>query len=707
MKLRPNRPSRRAQRAIFLITVLFFSLLVTLFIEGAIALSPSGLARSQADAGTSSADQAAKSGIDWVRGRLSSDPTWQATVVQTFSVPGTLLVHEGNGQVEGWVRQGEGWSRFRLRFNYQDGPASIDPNSDNMDDPPAAWTDMPYVSCNNLQGGGLKTAPLASGSLGSSHSGPWGNTQTNVPPASLLLSIEGASGSSKLDSTGLPSGFSGAIHTRTIQTIMRFGNNQPITSAAIMGASSVSVNLYGGPLKLSSTDAQTTRLRSKGTLNVGDVTSPAGELRSTATAIHGTLTNTTATGENSDGFYQIPLDKVRAPQGSMTLTAGTYVVTASGTVMYYDMDYSKFVTYTSTPLGGAPVTLPSGMQLTSQTADASKPKWTLKVTADLKINASGQSSDFAIIPDGGAASSAGYDSLPSTDNKKTSSDTDYWLGVHNRSGQADSNAAPLTTDILNVWKAFAQQNSTSSEVDGNSTKYTLSGGRTLSIPNDTTGKLNLSGGANEDIASLMSLPSNASYKSQLQSITSTAQTSSSTSSSSTALAPSDLELNLVGSGSSGMTLTNNNGSITIGSQIQGHGASVVSKKNIELIGTSTALSSDPQTALGLNLYAQGNVTIDAFKLDSSSGSFHGISMKGIIYSWHDINILAGNSTNSAAFTLDGEMVAYGGNPAASPTASANAVINAQTANITYDPAYVSSIVSTGPFTLEVTSWHEF
>lgn len=162
-------------------------------------------------------------------------------------------------------------------------------------------------------------------------------------------------------------------------------------------------------------------------------------------------------------------------------------------------------------------------------------------------------------------------------------------------------------------------------------------------------------------------------------------------------------------GSGGLVLSNTDGSIILGSQIQGNGAAIISGKDISLIGTSTELSSSPGSLLGLNLYAQGTINLDAFKLDpSGAGSFHGINLNGILYSWQGINVFAGNSTTSADFHMRGSMVAYGGDPAGAPVVgAARTNIKARSANILFDPSYVASLVAGGPFSLQVVSWHEF
>ncbi|MBX3172131.1 MAG: hypothetical protein KF760_32300 [Candidatus Eremiobacteraeota bacterium] len=700
---------KNQKRAILLISVLFISVVVLIFVQASFALAPGALSRTQNDVERGAAERAAQSGLDWVRSRLSSDPTWCAnqTTVQTYEAPG-LRVSEGHGQVLGWLRDGENWSRFRLRFNYQDGGPVAGSGSDDMADPPTAWTDMPYLSCNNLQGASQRNLPLAGEGSQSVHSGPWPNTQLVVPPATLLLSIEGATGRTSSEN---PDQFYGTVHRRTVQALLKFGSNQPVTDSAISSSGNLDIDLFGGTLQLDSLGGQTARLRSKDGLSVGAVNSTHGELRAAGTMSTGALTNvTTGTDHGPDGFYKIPLSKVRTPAGGLTLPAGTYVVTATNTVMYYPMNYSDFVN-ASPPPTGTPVTLPSGMELNGPNPTA--PKFRLTVSQDLAINAAGAVTDFALIPDGGAAQSTDYGGLPATPPSLSPvKEFANWLTT----GPTD--IAPSTA-AKNAWLEVLNQLPYGSSIsaDNNYYNYWLSADHTdhvalpISSPylailtnTDTQPMLTafLQAGVTRTAALIPFYPTYTGAVPESTEESPTVPTGPSK------LKPSDLELNLQGSGSSGLTLGNNHGSITLGSQVQGHGAALVSSKDISLIGTSSEFTSTPGEALGLNLYAQGTINIDAFKLDADSGTFRNITMKGILYAWQGVNIFAGNSGSNSRFDLTGEMVAYGGDPTGPPVPGvAKTTIHANNSTIIFDPSYVANLLESGPFSFQILAWHEF
>lgn len=120
------------------------------------------------------------------------------------------------------------------------------------------------------------------------------------------------------------------------------------------------------------------------------------------------------------------------------------------------------------------------------------------------------------------------------------------------------------------------------------------------------------------------------------------------------------------------------------------------------------MSSTPGESLGLNLYAQGTITIDAFQLDTSNAAFRNISLRGILYAWRGVNILAGNQGGNARFDLTGQLVAYGGDPAGAPQPGlAQTTIRANPSRIVFDPSYVAGLVSSGPFSFHTLAWHEF
>lgn len=708
-----------------LISVLFLTVLTLMFVGAAVDLAPSAWRRTGAAAGEAAAQRAAQSGLEWVRARISEDPQWNASAAATFSAPG-LSVTEGSGQVVGWVQDNGGWSRFRIRFNYQDGATSAAPGSDAMNDPADLWDDFPYVSCNNLLGGAIRNIPVAQSGTSYSSSSAWANTQLTLPPNMLLASVEGSFARSVRMSGSAPVDFaSPLVHKKVSQVVLRLGNNQPITEAAIMAAGDLLLDPLGSTAQLKATAGEPARLRSRGSIHVeGSISSARGELMSSGgTTITGTSSGITTPGEDGSGFYKIPLDKVRAPISPATLSAGVYVVTNTGSVLRYDMDYPTFATTTPRP-AGTPVALPSGMSVVGPNPSPA-PKFSILVTKDVQITPNGSLTDFALIPEGGAPQSAPYGAVPSASPSAAPPPTasvsvNYWFS-------GAGSAPPLSnTAQLVAWQNFATNSGSLSYLGTGAPggaapgttyrRYSIPpGGGTLwipdTLPNTTDYYPWITTTSKSDLAALLAQPANASYLGALQTeIPLPGSPSPSPSASATpTLAPKDLELQLRG-GAAGLTFANE-GNIVIGAQIEGNGSAIVAtgaNGNISLIGTSTDLSSSPGSQLGINLYATGTITLDAFKLDSSGSSFGGVNLKGVMYAWHDINVLVGNSSSSAPFTMRGSMVAYGGDPASNPTpGAAQALVRAGSVDLTYDPSYVTTLLNSGPFTLSVVALHEF
>jgi hypothetical protein len=492
------------------------------------------------------------------------------------------------------------------------------------------------------------------------------------------------------------------------------------------------------PIQLQASSGQVARLRTKADLSVsGGVTSSQAELLHNGTpTVTGPLSpGVTIATDGSSGFYKIPASKVRSPITPATLQAGTYVVTSAGTVVYHNMNYRDFVTASPAPTG-TPISLPAGMTLTGPHPSPA-PKFKIQVTNDVQINPSGAVADFALIPDGGAAQSSAYGGVSATTASPSASPTAapatlaYVNNLFQPVSGSDGNPRITTMDGYNAWTAFAVSrfgSPVSTNVSGSSihpmaetsvtyTSYNTGAGF-LRIPNLGSGISTtnahpwISGGTQGTILSNLNAAGGtiladlyAAFPTGAPSPT--ASPSASPSASATpGLKPKDLELDLQG-GTGGLVLAND-GDITIGAQVHSNGSALVTKKDIALIGTSTDLSSTPGTQLGLNLYAQGNITIDAFDLDTSGGTFHGVKLQGVVYAWHNINILASNGSSAAPFNLKGSLVAYGGDPAGSPSpGTAEANVAASSIDITYDPSYVASLVSGGPFALEVVSWHQF
>ena len=716
------------RRGIFLVAVLFMSLLISMFVGAAISLAPASLGQAAQESKLQGADRAVKTGLAWVQARLRSDPDWTGSLAYNTVQP-DFIVTELDGQVVGWVHEGPTWNRFRIRFNWQDGPVSP---SDGLNDPAQSWPTFTLVSCNNLKGTQSKDIPQANGSGGSvTAASP---LRVTLPQNSALISVEGNSGSVVYGVGGLPTGFSGIPASRVAEVVLKLsGPNQAVTPAAVMAAGDIQVALENAAtsvLSLTATATQVTRLRTKGILQVQqggspNVSSSKGELSANNVAnvtTNGTSSNVTVVAEQSgDGFYSIPAAKVKAPTAPATPAAGVYVVNAAGVVTYYDMNYSAYQAAVSggTLSGGSTVTVPG----ISVTTGATSPKVRMLISQDLQVAATGSSSDFAIIPDGGAPVTNTTYSAPAATSvvQAVLANNSGW---QNNSNYTGSNALagwspvfatlPGVVNVTGTWVWTDSSGNSVTHTPSTGALTTSSGWGTASVPEFAAamaGSLNPSVNPNSALSVtgvnlLATAVGQATY-----SATSAPPPVG-------ALTPSELELNMQAP-SGGSLVVQNDGNLIFGSQIQGNGAALVSKADIQLIGTSSDLSSTPGAACGLNMYAQGNIFIDSFKLDSTgAANFHGVDLKGVVYSWGDIHINIGDASVPASawgsLKLKGALVAFGGDPSnpvpgyVGSGSSGKVTIGGRAADIQFDPSFLMGLYQTlpTPLDMQIVSWHE-
>ena len=718
----------RKRRGIFMISVLFMAVLIAMFVGAAVALAPASLGQAAFETRQQAADRAAKTGLAWAQARLRNTPDWNGTAVNT-TLESDFQVRESQGQVVGWVHEGERWNRFRLRFNWQDGPTSP---SDGMNNPSQGWSDFPLVSSNNLRGASPKDIFLANGPGGSvTNSSP---LRLKLPENSVLLSVEGTSGSVTLDAAGNPTGFVGTPQQRTIEVVMRLsGPNQSVTPAAVMAAGDVALTLESaatGQLELAASATQATRLRTKGALQVGqggspNVVSSKGELSANAVSnitINGTPGNVTKVAENSgDGFYAIPYSDVKVPTSPALPPAGVYVVNQSGGITYYDMNFADY------QLAKSAGTLPTGTTATipgiSMATSTTSPKVRLTATQDMQVTATGSASDFVILPDGGAPSSNNsYDYSQATANVQTyfQLHNTPWLNpTSNASAYSGwGNIMPNLPGVVQInanrWE-WTASNGAKAELNTSSLRWN----RTSSWNTSSAMEFAAAIAATFNPSSPNAAQSLADYNYLAQQSTAPQYLPSPAVPAATELIPSDLQLTLQKPSGGSLVLKNDGGNLVLGSQVLGNGGALVSGRDIQLLGTSSELSSTPSGTTSLNLYAKGNVLVSTFKLDSAGqADFHKVDFKGVVYSWGNVTINVGDSTVASnkwgSMNLQGALVAFGGDPAnpvpsyTGSTSNGKFSFSGKSARIQFDPSYLMGLYENlpQPLAMQVVSWHE-
>lgn len=717
---------KRKQRAILLITNMFMAMVIMMFVGAAISLAPTSLRHSAFEARQQSADRAAQTGLAWAQAQLRTTPDWNGSAVNSTTRP-DYLVTESDGQVVGWVREGSGWARFRLRFNWQDGPAAS--SQDGLNDPAQGWADLTLVSFNNLRQTTPRPIPQANGAGGSvTGSSPM---RLTLPEHSALLSVEGSSGSAVLDGAGKPTGFSGNPTRQTLEVVLRLnGPNQAVTPAAIMAAGDIRVKLLNaaaGKLDLAATSTQVTRLRSKGALAVEqggspNVSSSKGELSAnhmsniTTNGVSGGVTAAVET--SGDGFYSIPYADVKAPTSPGTPSAGVYVVNSSGALTHYSMNYTDYLAAKSAGslTGGTSASLPG---VTVSTA-ATSPKVRMLATQDLEVTPVGTVTDFVVVPDGGApATNNTYDHTQATANIQN------YFNNHNQAWLGSLNGYT----VFNAWYSIFP-NLPGVTQSGSTYQWTAPNGGVVRLHSssdswsssswDSTSAMALAGAMASTFAP--GQPNAAQALTDYNVLA--AQTGAPPYTPAPALpapgelTPSELELKMEGS-AGGSLVIKNEGNLVFGSQIQGNGASLVSGADIQLLGSSTQLSSTPGVALGLNLYAKGDILISTFKLDSTgAATFNKVDLKGVVYGWGNVTINVGDSTVPQSswgdMALKGALVAFGGDPSspvpvyAGGTSGGQFNFSGKSATVQFDPSYLMGLYENlpSPLSFQIVSWHQ-
>ncbi|MCA9793333.1 MAG: hypothetical protein KC910_16100 [Candidatus Eremiobacteraeota bacterium] len=368
--------AREGHRGTVVIVSLLLVMVIALIGRAAVGLDPGLLALSRRSANRTAARQAADSGLDYALHRLRENPGWHgdgdAVVVDTPA----LTVIEQTGNVIGLIRQPDGQvSQFRIRFNFQDGPAG----GDGWNDPaPAQTIDNPYVSLNNMTSGNPVPLPRADGpgwSVSDSAVGP-----TSVPRRAVAVLVEGRAGKGLrgLTSADPNQAPRGPVSTAVVEAVYHVGLNQDVTSAALMAGSNIDltvaqdgyalVSLYGAK------EGDRPRLRAKGSVSVlhpdgtaGDLSmaKTEGEIGRNAGAPPGFVGNLRGQGatlvqENvGDGadFYNLQWDAVTKaspdPTESVHIPAGTYVVWDDNSIHYYDLGFEEYKTYMTDPANHA------------------------------------------------------------------------------------------------------------------------------------------------------------------------------------------------------------------------------------------------------------------------------------------------------------------------------------------------------------------
>ncbi len=711
------------RRGIYLLTSLIFALMVVMFVSAGLMLGRGGTHAAVHAADLEAADLAAQSGLQYCLARLVENPAWRgngnARVVDTPE----LVVEEDNGNIVGLLLDQGRVSQFRVRFNYQDDAHG---DADGTPDP-ALTIQHPFVSVNNLVNGGSAGLPRADGPAYSVL--PASPRPANIPGHSVALLVEGRTGPGLRDHTGAAPNAppAGSVHTRVLEATYRI-ENLPGADAVAQGGSNIEARLQDVTGVMSVTSAsggETPRVRSKGTVSVtnpdgsalanyasdgGEVLSGPGSLNANYDAGQVTV-NTEAAGS---GFYNLTWSDVKKADASdPTLPAGTYVWWDNGTLHYYDMNYSDYVTFIegSPSSEGAlvdPGALPSGLSI-----DLAARRVT--ITGDLSIAPTGAgSTDFAMIPRSGAqeepdsaAAGGPAPALPGSRPADAASATNYYNVVVN-----DFNVgAPFHQLLMTL-------GTTGSIDDGSGNTITWDIGN-LNMNNDKALALQhlFSGGSFHSVDPPAALVNGASSPFTLDIANFNTWVSAAPlggepegeidlgGAVTDSLTVKDLEVHFQPPSGQSATLSAA-GNVRIGAGVFGEGGSITSEREIRIVGARTDLAANPNGVEGVNLYAKGDIVLNALVPNTASpGNFlyESFNLKGVVYTWGNFVAQLGYEGPDVGawgnLNIHGAIIAYGGDPATQQPGDGGGGairVTAHGANFVYDPAYLLGVHQTLP-----------
>jgi len=692
----------------YLVSALLVSFVIALFLAAALRLSMGSLKMN--DENGQRALYAAESGLRYIQARLASDHSWEGNEGLAVTTS-DLVVYEDRGNIVGILRTPAGdFAQFRARFNYQDDSQG---NADGRSDPALYSIDHPYVSVKNILGGSPRFVPRADGPGWSVT--PASPTPYEVPAGAACVIVEGryGPGLGSLSSSNLNPTVNGQVSTRIVEAYLET-TAPPGADAAAMSAGDMKFGVESGQaVALNAKDSgQVSRLRSRADIEVDGGASPNLVSSNGETYTQDGTVQADASSDiqvfmedPSKGFYSLEWGEVKkATSSDSTLAAGTYVVWDDGSLHYYDMSYSQYVTFieANPGNGGTPVSssdLPAGMTL--DTSNPNKPK--LTISQNILVDGSSASTDeLTIIPRKGAQENppdAPDDS--DLDAAVTSVANSLPSGVSDGGFNKTEWSMPLVGPAPSPDKVQVSTGSLDFEL------HVHSDGR-VHLENAYMGSGILTPSQFQATLTDPSIP----LTKQAEILTLLAAVGGSGSGSMRELEvganPANLRADdveiLFDPPEGESAILSSEGSVRLGAKLTGRGGSITSAGDIRIVGDGdTSLSASVKD--GLTLYAKGNVVMSGLKevpVGSNNWEYKDVNLKGVVYAWGDIDIKLGHDDPSVSkhgdFFLQGSIVAYGGDPAGAPGAGGNGSISvdANSVEFKYDPVYLTQLALSPP-----------
>ncbi|MFA5506777.1 MAG: hypothetical protein WC314_19245 [Vulcanimicrobiota bacterium] len=711
---------KRRRPGIVLVTVLMMSILIAMFIGAAILIGPRtlGLAGSQDSALTSTA--AAESGFQYAVMKIRENPNWRGDGSGLQINTPDLKVVESSGYVWGHMTApGGSTSMFRIRFNFENG----DGNGDHLSNSTGPRTQTPYVSLNNLFNASEAVVPRATNDSASTVPDPTVGDYS-VPAHGICLLVEGLTGPGTRTFDPADPEPKGVVQSKILEAIFVVSNLDDLaTDAAAMSNGDLVANVSDKKqVKVEAKGGGVPTVRSRGSFKVEWPGGAQGEYHAKGGTVYtkdGSLGAKDASGDltlevedDNDPFYELAWDDLKtADPAGETLAAGTYVWWQDGTLHYYDMDYDTFASHIkANPTDGGDVVFTGGTW-TGGAAGLTRPDTLevsskkLTVTGDLYVEPTAAGTkDLTIIPREGAPVEP-----PDADVIEGSSDgnslaialannLDYRTSFFS-SQVGDGSDSPTGTmgwqtkggGAADIWWTGAGELSFSptdydNQIDAmtdlftNFPQFFTTNGFTLGLALEKFGATGAEGDLRLETGD-----------------TTTAE---------------DLELNFKPPSGKSATLSSD-GNIRIGAKLKGKGASITSVGTLTVVGAGADLEATPNVEEGVNMYAQGDITISTLHdKGNDKYEFKDIKLKGLVYTWGDFHAKLGSddsNTKSGKFGLEGTLVAFGGDPAQGKpnnTQKGQIHISAEEVKLKFDPAYLLSVMKTLPDNLQFkrTAW---
>jgi hypothetical protein len=706
----------RRSRGILIISVLFITLLVSMFVGAALELGPWSLRRALNQSDVSAAKRAARSGVEYALARLKNDVNWNGP---SFNQPRQVVVNtpelvvvEDQGNVIGLVRNENQVAQFRIRFNYQDGAGNADGRPDSG--LPIATS---YLSCNHVTGSTERLVPRADGPNYSVPANP--TTHVSLPGHSLFLTVEGRCGDylrvADAQNPDPQPGF-GSYSTARLESLLKVTNvGQAATPAVAATANSFTATLPTGSnsVKLDSADkTEIGRLRSKSGLTINNgaannlTAHKSGEYRVGGTlAATPSSTVTSGTEVAGEGLYKIAWDDVKraVPTTTNTLKAGTYVYWDDGSLHYYDMSPSDYQTFMANPVNhsnaGTLMTvsnLPASVR-TSTSGSGSSLNAKLEILSDTAIEATANTSDFAIMPRKGAAGGPGAPGSATISLTPTQMATAL-LSPNN----------PMVNNISGNWNMSAELSRTLYAANGGQSSWQVGGNvfNNLGQPAAQASVQNvlaLSQVATALISYMQSNPQNQDVVAVVNALGGTITGGAGLQDDipavpASAAEPKNITLEFNPTGTS--AVLSGPGEVRIGAKLQGEGASITAEGDINLLGLGVNMSALANSTEGVSLYSKQDVFISTF--EKPTNKYKDVSLKGVVYCWGDFKAVLGSSSVTnfgdwGKLKITGAMVAYGQDPQLdydpnSPPSKGNIDVTAEEVELKFDSAYLLDLV---------------